>query len=110
MKKIQYLTANRYAEACPELSEWQVIKAVKAENYQGGVKITATDLRDVFATVVMDNVRNPIRRADSCGILRLGAGLGATPNVKMLKTTSCANSCYGWLKREPQQELRVSPR
>jgi len=34
--------------------------------YQGGVKITATDLRDVFATVVMDNVRNPIRRADSC--------------------------------------------
>jgi len=47
------------------LSEWQVIKAVKAENDHGGVKIMAKDLRDVFATVVIDNVRNPIRRADS---------------------------------------------
>jgi hypothetical protein len=36
----------------------QVMKAVKAENYKGGVKLTAKDLRDVFGTVVMDNVRN----------------------------------------------------
>ena len=59
-EKIQRVTAKvRYAEAHPALTEWQVIKAVKAEKYQGGVKLTAKDLRDVFATVVMDNVKNP---------------------------------------------------
>ena len=34
------------------------MKAVKPEKYKGGVKLTAKDLRDVFGTVVMDNVRN----------------------------------------------------
>jgi integrase len=36
----------------------QVMKAVKAEKYKGGVKLTTKDMRDVFGTVVMDNVRN----------------------------------------------------
>jgi len=59
-EKIQRMTAKvRHAQAHPEMTEWQVVKAVKAENYKGGVKITAKDLRDVFATVVMDNVKNP---------------------------------------------------
>ena len=59
-EKIQRLTAKvRYAQAHPEMTEWQVVKAVQAENYKGGVKLTAKDLRDVFATVVMDNVKNP---------------------------------------------------
>lgn len=49
----------RYAQAYPELTPLQVMKAVKAEKYQGGVKITCKDLRDVFGTVVMDNVKNP---------------------------------------------------
>ena len=59
-EKIQRLTARiRYAQAHPQATPIQVIKAVKAENYKGGVKLTAKDLRDVFGTVVMDNVRNP---------------------------------------------------
>ncbi len=59
-EKIQRLTARvRYAQAHPDLTEWQLIKAVKAEKYQGRVKLTAKDLRDVFATVVMDNLKNP---------------------------------------------------
>ena len=58
-EKIQHLTARiRYAQAHPELTPMQVMKAVKAEKYKGGVKLTAKDLRDVFGTVVMDNVRN----------------------------------------------------
>lgn len=48
----------RYFRARPELTPIQVMKAVKAEGYKGGVKLTAKDLRDVFGTVVMDNVRN----------------------------------------------------
>lgn len=59
-EKIHRLTAKlRYMQAHPELTEWQVIKAVKADKCKGGVKITAKDLRDVFATVIMDNVKNP---------------------------------------------------
>ena len=58
-EKIQHLTARiRYAQAHPELTPMEVMKVVKAENYKGGVKLTAKDLRDVFGTVVMDNVRN----------------------------------------------------
>ena len=58
-EKIQHLTARiRYAEAHPELTQMQVMKDVKKENYKGGVKLTAKDLRDVFGTVVMDSVRN----------------------------------------------------
>jgi len=59
-EKIQHLTARiRYAQAHPELTPMQVMKAVKAERYKGAVKLMAKDLRDVFGTVVMDNVRNP---------------------------------------------------
>jgi integrase len=58
-EKIQQVTARiRYAQTHPELTRIKVIKAVKAEGYKGGVKLTAKDLRDVFGTVVMDNVRN----------------------------------------------------
>jgi integrase len=58
-EKIQHLTARiRYTQAHPELTPMQVMKTVKAENYKGGVKLTAKDMRDVFGTVVMDNVRN----------------------------------------------------
>jgi integrase len=58
-EKIQHLTARiRYAQAHPELTPMQVMKAVKAENYKGGVKLTAKVMRDVFGTVVMENVRN----------------------------------------------------
>jgi integrase len=58
-EKIQHLTARiRYSRAHPEFTPMQVMKAVKAEKYKGGVKLTAKDLRDVFGTVVMDNVRN----------------------------------------------------
>jgi integrase len=58
-EKLQHLTARiRYTQAHPELTPMQVMKAVKAEKYRGGVKLTAKDLRDVFGTVVMDSVRN----------------------------------------------------
>jgi integrase len=59
-EKILHLTARaRYAQAHPELTPAQVKKAVKAENYKGGVRLNAKDLRDVFGTEIMDNVRNP---------------------------------------------------
>jgi integrase len=58
-EKIQKLTARiRYTETHPELTPMQVMKAVKKENYKGGVRLTAKDLRDVFATVMMGKVRN----------------------------------------------------
>lgn len=63
-KKNRNLTAlSSLCAADPKLSPMQVMKPVKAENYKGGVKLTAKDLRDVFGTIVMDNVRNAIRRA-----------------------------------------------
>jgi hypothetical protein len=34
------------------------MKAVKTEDYEGGVKLTAKVMRDVFGTVVTENVRN----------------------------------------------------
>jgi integrase len=58
-EKIQHLTARiRYAQAHTELTPMQVLKAVKAEKYRVSVKLTTKDMRDVFGTVVMDNVRN----------------------------------------------------
>jgi integrase len=43
-EKIQHLTARiRYAQAHPELTPMQVMKAVKAEKYRSGVKLTAKD-------------------------------------------------------------------
>jgi len=35
-----------------------VRKAVKAQNYQGGVKLCPKDMRDIFGTLVMDTVSN----------------------------------------------------
>jgi hypothetical protein len=54
----------RYAEAHPELTSWEITRAIKKEHYMGGVKLNAKDLRDVFGTVVMDNVseRDTVRR------------------------------------------------
>jgi len=58
-EKIEHLTARiRYSQAHPELTPMQIMKAVKAENYKGGVKLTAKVMRDVFGTVVMESVRN----------------------------------------------------
>lgn len=64
-EKIQYLTARiRYAQAHPELTPMQVLKAVKTEKYKGGVKLTTKDMRDVFGRVVMDNVEMRIPPGD----------------------------------------------
>ena len=58
-QKVQRLTARaRYAKLHPELTPKEVRKAVKAQNYQGGVKLCPKDMRDIFGTLVMDTVSN----------------------------------------------------
>jgi integrase len=58
-QKVQILTARaRYAKLHPELTPKEVKKAVKAQNYQGGVKLCPKDMRDIFGTLVMDTVSN----------------------------------------------------
>jgi integrase len=98
-EKIHRLTAKlRYAQAHPELTEWQVIKAVKADKCKGGVKIMAKDLRDVFATVIMDNVKNP----DTARRLMRHTSLQTTTKYMRLVKDRMQEAVNTWVNRRGQ--------